>query len=84
MALDISKLGNIKQRGNNTIARCPACAEDGRDTKGNHLFINNEGRFGCVLYPREEGILHRKRIFELVGMKLQIPKTFFIYRAEGR
>jgi len=84
MALDISKLEEVKNRDNNTIARCPACAEDGRDKKGDHLFINNEGRFGCVLYPREEGILHRKRIFELVGLKTVIPKTFIIRRAEGK
>ena len=84
MALDISKLENVKQRGNNTIARCPACEEEGGDNKGEHLFINSEGRFGCVLYPREEGILHRKRIFELVGLKVEQSKTFIIHRAEGR
>ncbi len=50
MGLDSSKLENIKKRGSITIARCPACAEDGGDNKGEHLFINNEGRFGCVLY----------------------------------
>ena len=84
MGLDSSKLENIKKRGSITIARCPACAENGGDNKGDHLFINNEGRFGCVLYPREEGISHRKRIFELVGLKTERPKTFKIRRAEGR
>jgi len=84
MALDILKLEKVKHRGASTTARCPACAEDGGDNKGEHLFINREGRFGCVLYPREEGILHRKRIFELVGLKIERPKTFIIRRAEGK
>jgi len=84
MALDILKLEKVKHRGASTIARCPACAENGGDNKGDHLFINNEGGFGCVLYPREEGILHRKRIFELVGLKIERPKTFKIRRAEGK
>lgn len=84
MALNILELEKVKHRGASTIARCPACAENGRDRKGDHLFINNEGRFGCVLYPREEGISHRKRIFELVGLKIEIPKTFKIRRAEGK
>ena len=84
MGLDISKLEKVKHRGATTISRCPACAQNGGDKKGDHLFINNEGRFGCVLYPREEGILHRKRIFELVGLKIEIPKTFKIRRAEGK
>jgi len=84
MGLDISKLENVKQRGNNTIARCPACEEDGGDNKGEHLFINSEGRFGCVLYPQEEGKLHRKRIFELVGLKKEVPKTFTVHKAEKK
>lgn len=82
MALDISKLEKVKHRGASTIAKCPACAENGRDKKGDHLFINNEGRFGCVLYPRDEGRLHRKRIFELVGLKKVITKTFTVHKAE--
>jgi hypothetical protein len=84
MALDISKLQKIKNRGANIIARCPACAENGADNKGEHLFINNEGRFGCVLFPGEEGILHRKRVFELVELKKEVHKTFTVYKAEGK
>ncbi len=67
MALDLSKLENVKQTDKKTIARCPACAEEGADTKGDHLFIRPDGRFGCVLYPGISGRNHRKRITALAG-----------------
>jgi hypothetical protein len=69
MSLDISKLGNVRTRGGKTTARCPACAENGHDEKGEHLFINVDGRFGCVVYPGDsaEARAHRKRIFTLCG-----------------
>lgn len=72
MGIDRLKLENCRQRGNKIIARCPACADIGQDKKGNHLFINEDGRFGCVVYPGSDGKNHRKRIFELVGEKQAI------------
>ena len=51
MSLDVSKLENVRTRGGKMIARCPACAEAGHDQKGEHLVINADGRFGCVVYP---------------------------------
>lgn len=69
MGLDISRLEKVRRRGSNTIARCPACAEAGNDRKGDHLFINAKGQFGCVLYPGADGQTHRQRVFELVGIK---------------
>jgi hypothetical protein len=48
LALDMGKLENVRERGNKTIARCPACAEGGGDKKGEHLLIWSTGRFGCV------------------------------------
>jgi hypothetical protein len=68
MIIDISKLENCKTVGNKIIARCPACQELGQDTKGNHLVIYEDGRFGCVAYPSNSGQTHRKRIFQLVGI----------------
>jgi len=68
MALDITKLENVKELPGKTIARCPACAEIEQDKKGEHLFIDDEDRFGCVIYPGEAGREHRKRIFALVGI----------------
>jgi len=69
MSLDTGKLNNLKRYGSITIAQCPACAEADSDRKGDHLFIGNDGRFGCVRYPGEGGYPHRSRIFELVGIK---------------
>jgi putative DNA primase/helicase len=59
--------------GGKTIARCPACAETGNDTGADHLFINGDGKFGCVLYQSTDGAEHRKRIFELVGISETKP-----------
>ena len=69
MSLDISALENVTKARGGTTARCPACAEDGHDRTGEHLFIDASGKFGCVVYPGTSGSNHRKRIFELVGEK---------------
>jgi len=65
--LDISKLEKAKTRGNKTIARCPACAEDDSDSAGDHLVIFPSGKFGCIAHEKDGD--HRKRIFALVGVK---------------
>jgi hypothetical protein len=69
MSLDISKLENVRSRGEKITARCPACAEAGQDLTRNHLFIQADGRFGCVVYPGDspDASAHRKRIFSLCG-----------------
>ncbi len=46
MGLDLSQLKHVKNLGSKVIARCPACAEKGKDRKGEHLFIEAGGRFG--------------------------------------
>jgi len=66
--LDLSKLEKPRHKGNKIIARCPACAETGADNNADHLFINQDGKFGCVLYQSTDGKDHRKRIAELVGI----------------
>ena len=76
MGLDLFKLEKVKRQGARAIARCPACAEAGGDSKGEHLFINDRGQFGCVLYPGVNGRTHRQRIFELVGVR-DIPAKHF-------
>lgn len=68
MALDLNKLENVHQSGSKTLARCPACKKDGLDESGNHLFIRQDGKFGCVVNPGAQGTAHRKRIFALVGI----------------
>jgi len=66
MALDISKLENVvKKAGGRFTARCPACAEVGADTKGEHLAVFADGKFGCVVHPGDKK--HRKRIYALAG-----------------
>jgi hypothetical protein len=69
MSLNISELENVRTRGQKRTARCPACAESGHDTKGEHLVISPEGRFACVLYPGDSADAkeHRRRIFALCG-----------------
>ena len=69
MSLDLSKLQNTREQGGKTIARCPACAEAGMDETGEHLVIQADGRFGCVVHPGAGGKSHRQRIAKLVGAR---------------
>lgn len=77
MSLDITKLENVREVGNGKIeARCPACAEAGLDRQGNHLRIDADGRFCCVVNPGKDGASHRKRVYTLAG-KPNSPKENF-------
>jgi hypothetical protein len=68
MSIIISRLEQVKHRqSGKIIARCPACAEEGRDSKGEHLVVMPCGKFGCIANEGEAGADHRKRIFELAG-----------------
>lgn len=67
MKLDVTRLENVRRLEEKTIARCPACAASGGDKKGEHLYISDDGRFGCVAYPGEHGIAHRREIFAMAG-----------------
>src|SRR4051794_10570880 len=71
MRLDRSKLENRRIVAGKTTARCPACAKKNQDKRGEHLFLNKEGQFGCVLYPGTSAAAkaHRKRIFALCGSR---------------
>jgi hypothetical protein len=75
-SLDLDRLENVCEYEDKIIARCPACAEEGHDSKGEHLCIASDGRFGCVAFPAEEGVEHRKRIFALVGKRTTKTVTF--------
>jgi hypothetical protein len=79
MSLNIDKLENPQLRGGKRTFRCPACAEAGSDTKGEHLIINDNGSFGCVVYPKNYE--HRKRVFELAGGRT--PKPLAIRQTPG-
>ena len=66
MALDITKLTNVKEGFDGKItARCPACAADGADAKGEHLVVFPDGKYGCV--ANEGDAEHSKRIYGMVG-----------------
>lgn len=66
MKLDLSKLQNVRHlSGGKTTARCPACAAGGGDTKGDHLVIFANGKFGCVKYPQDKA--HNKAILKVAG-----------------
>ncbi|MFM2243229.1 MAG: hypothetical protein RLZ97_2084 [Verrucomicrobiota bacterium] len=67
MSLDLSRLENVRKRGDRIIARCPACAEENHDEKGEHLVMYPNGAFGCVTCPGEAGRAHRKQIIALAG-----------------
>ena len=79
MSLDLAKLQNVREQGGKTIARCPACAEAGMDETGEHLIIQPDGRFGCVVHPGPGGKQHRQRIAKLVSargvpvIKVRVP-----------
>lgn len=68
MSLDIKRLENVQTKtSGKIIARCPACAVNGGDEKGEHLVVNTDGRFGCVVHPGDKS--HNKTIFAFVGVK---------------
>ena len=67
--LDLSILHKLRNRGGNQIAQCPVCAAGGGDSKSEHLFITQDGKFGCVLHPGADGREHRKEIFAVIGVK---------------
>lgn len=68
MALDLSKLHNLKSLGGGEFqAACPCCEENGQDAKGNHLRIQKDGSYGCALAKKDKD--HTKAIFRIAGAK---------------
>lgn len=64
--LDSNKLEGLRRKGDGAlIARCPACAVLQKDTKRQHLIIYSDGKYGCVVFTKDE--LHRKSIFAEAG-----------------
>ena len=59
----------LRKVGSKLIGQCPACAEVGGDKQRNHLVVQADGRFGCVIHPGSSGKAHRQRIFQLIGDK---------------
>lgn len=67
MSLDPAKLEMVRAKGDAKVARCPACAEAGRDRRGDHLWIGADGRFGCIANAGDRD--HARRIWALVGVR---------------
>jgi hypothetical protein len=68
MSLDRAKLHHVHDLASGAfIAQCPACAEVGGDSLGQHLKVDAAGRFCCVVNSGKDGEAHRKRIFALAG-----------------
>lgn len=59
----------LRKSGTKLVGQCPACAEAGGDKQRNHLVVQADGRFGCVIHPGPSGKAHRQRIFQLIGDK---------------
>ena len=68
--ISVEKLQNVcRLRDGTLIARCPACAEQGHDSKGEHLILYADGKFGCVANPGDKP--HRQRVWALAGERLR-------------
>jgi len=67
MPLDFQRLENLRSCPGGHRAACPACRDDDGDRKGDHLFIGEDGRFGCAVHQGDRD--HRRRIFALAGVR---------------
>ena len=83
--LESSKLERVfNHPAGGLVARCPACAKEGKDRKGNHLRIFSDGRFACVANQGKSGSEHRKLIHKLAGKKSPARKWVPLYpRSRG-
>jgi hypothetical protein len=62
-------VAGLRKIGSKMVGQCPACAEVGGDKQRNHLVVQADGRFGCVIHPGAQGKAHRQRIFQRLGDK---------------
>lgn len=71
MSLNIEMLEGARLVGRKIVARCLACAEEGRDRKCEHLVVmdGGEGPYRCIVDGDGPGGAHSRRIFALVGRK---------------
>lgn len=64
--IDLTRIEKVRQTGSKFIGRCPACAENGGDRRGDHLAVLPSGKFACAAYPGDSD--HRRRVFALAGV----------------
>ena len=63
--LDLGRMEKVRFSLGKIKARCPACAENGADRRGEHLVIFPDGKFACAAHAGDPE--HRRRIWELRG-----------------
>ncbi len=63
--VDLTKLSQVVVKEGKTVGRCPACAAQGKDSKGNNLVVFPDGKFGCAAYPSSRR--HNRQILDLAG-----------------
>lgn len=68
MKLNLERLEKPKERYGKIIARCPACAEIGKDSASDNLAIFANGNFACAVYQGDAE--HSKRILQLAGAEM--------------
>ena len=78
MPLDRAKLKHVRKVGDRIRAQCPACAEAGRDSMGEHLSIDAAEKFGCAVYPGDHP--HRQKIWALAGDGGKLPPYVAVCR----
>jgi hypothetical protein len=62
--LNLQKLENVIHLEGKVTARCPVCAQEDHDRKGNHLVIFEDWKFNCI---RDSA--HNRGIWKLAGAK---------------
>lgn len=71
-SIDLNRLEKVRERRNGCyIFRCPTCAEQNGDKKGEHGILYPSGAFCCIAHQGDKD--HNRRIWELVGDKSTLP-----------
>ena len=66
MTTIIDRMENVKRVGKSHRGRCPACAQNGGDQRGEHLMVFEDGRYGCAAHPNDHE--HRSEIWKCMGL----------------
>jgi hypothetical protein len=80
--IDVSRIEKGRRCDDGWVGRCPACAEARLDKTGNHLRVWQDGSYACVVNPGKDGTQHRRRIWSLLGGKIDrsnlpsVPRLF--------
>lgn len=76
--IDPSRLSHVVKKDGKIVARCPACAAQGKDAKGNNFVLYADGGFGCQAYPQSKE--HNREILKLAGVRVEETRQVEIHR----